>query len=183
MDVKARIFAQRMTRKGVIFPHKAFIARVLKRDLLRYPKTDLGKLSPKQKARWIANVYFGVPTLMSLKRGSLNISVVVHRVEGDIHVPLKDSLALDVAKVHGGRVARIHIHVRPLQTLTSKDLDGCGLSNFPGSIQNLLTVIVECFNLDSHVAITHTRMTDFHIQLIPRQNHADERDVASKRPL
>ena len=115
---------------------------------------------------------------MSLKRGNLNISVVVHRVVSDINVLLKDSLALDVAKVHGGRVAQIH--ARPLQTLT-KDLDGCGLSNFRGSIQNLLTLI--CFNVDSHVAITHTHMTDFHIQLILRQNYADERDVAPKRLL
>ena len=103
---------------------------------------------------------------MSLKRGSLNISVVVHRVVSDINVLLKDSLALDVARVHGGRVAQIH--ARPLQTPTSKDLDGCGLSNFRGSIENLLTAIVEGFNLDGHVSITHADMTGFHIQLVPR---------------
>jgi len=56
IDAKGRMFAQRMTGIGVIFPHEAFIARVLKRDLLRNHKSDLGKPSPKQKTRQMAGM-------------------------------------------------------------------------------------------------------------------------------
>jgi hypothetical protein len=38
-----------MTSKGAIFLHEAFMAYVLECGLLRYYKSDLGKLSRKQK--------------------------------------------------------------------------------------------------------------------------------------
>ena len=129
---------------------------------------------------------------------SFNISVLVHCVVCHVHVPLTNCLALNVAEVFLGvvlydldnekavngekvsicafpyctsrrrRVVQIHTHAWLLRALASEDIDGCGLSNFRGSIENPPIAIIEGFNFDGHVAITHANMTDFHIQLVPR---------------
>ena len=81
-----------------------------------------------------------------------------------------------------GRKAVIEFHTRTrlLRALTCEYVDGRRLRNFSGTLENLLTTLVDGRDLDDDVAVAHTDMTNVGLELIAWQDHPDEADVVPK---
>ena len=78
----------------------------------------------------------------------------------------------------GGRVVvEVHTHTRLLGALAGEDIHSRGLLNLSGTLENLLTALVGGGDLDDKVTRTHAGVLDACLELIARQDHADEGDI------
>ena len=82
----------------------------------------------------------------------------------------------------GGRrvVVEVHTHAGFLRTLAREDVDGLRLSNFGGTLKNLLATLIRGLNVDNDVPVAHADVLDSGFELVTGKDHTDDDDVVAE---
>ena len=85
-------------------------------------------------------------------------------------------------RTSGRRIAvEVHTHAGFLRILAREDVDGLRLSNFSGTLENHLATLIRGLNVDDNVPVAHADVLDLDVELVARQNHADEGDIVTRK--
>lgn len=80
-------------------------------------------------------------------------------------------------------VVQLHTHTNLLRALAGEDISGRGLKNLGGTVDNLLTTLVEGLNLDDLLTVPHSGVGKLDLDLITRQDHTDKADLVRNDSL
>lgn len=80
-------------------------------------------------------------------------------------------------------VVQFHTHTNLLRTLTGEDIGSRGLEDLSGTVDNLLTTLVEGLNLDDLLTVPHSGVGKLDLNLVTRQDHTNETDLVRNDSL